>query len=550
MEINLYNFAYYLVLFVRNFLRISTLFVYIFFAFLGFDSTAFANECADGDYVVSAYYSPLPGQNRYATVTYVGDIKLNGGGVTTASGVKVAEAPGAFIAAPSCFSFGTILEFAGMGNYIVLDRGGAIKNNRLDLWLGYGDEGLDAALKWGKRTVNVRNLGKDADVDLAVKAEWRLPVNKSYLKTVTTNPFDLLDNLKLGDTGASVAVLQQLLFDLGYYKGEVDGYFGAATKKALLEMELEYGEVIQFGINPLGILGTSSIDDIQVLVVNARKRYLENLPENNMGKGAVGQDVLKLQQALRLLGYTVDFTSVFDDLTEQALIQYQLDNGLINASTDLAAGYFGQMTRNELIESIKQAFPESLDISQDSNSELNYRYLTEVEKFKNNLKLGITSQEVRRLQDVLKRMNFLRVEPTGYYGPVTQNAVLKMQLKYGLIANSNSAGAGEVGPATRRLLNNFQNSYLARLQMQIKSVDLDMGLFRSDLSIGNSNNDVFQLQKFLQEQGYFDGVLLTKYFGEVTQQALINFQRDNNIQTDRIGSLDSMTRDFINSRFK
>lgn len=506
-----------------------------------------ANDCMDGEYVVSAYYSPLPGQERYATGTYVGDIKLNGGGVTTASGVKVAEAPGAFIAAPSCFEFGTILEFDGMGNYIVLDRGGAIKNNRLDLWLGYGDAGLNAALSWGKRTVTVTNLGKDAQVDLAAKAEWILPPAKKYLTTLTSNPFDLLENLKLGDTGASVAVLQQLLSDLGYYNGEVDGYFGAETKSAILDMELDYGEVIQVGINPLGILGEKSVEEIQTLVVNTRKRYLETLPQNNMGKGATGEDVLRLQKALRLLGYTVDFTSVFDDLTQQALTEYQLDNGLIDTEDDLSAGYFGELTRVELEESIKSAFPDN--VVGASSEDVNYKFLTEVDKFKDNLKLGVSSNEVRRLQDVLSKMNYLRVEPTGYFGSVTENAVKKLQLRFGLIANVNEPGAGEVGPATRRFLNNFQNSYFSRLQVQTRVADFEGKLFEYELGLGDSGNDVFKLQKFLQEQGYFNGVLLTKYFGDVTQQALVSFQKDNDIDVESLGVLDAPTREYINSKF-
>jgi len=36
-------------------------------------------------FVATAYYSPLPGQSRYTTGTYAGDIRLNGSLIITAS---------------------------------------------------------------------------------------------------------------------------------------------------------------------------------------------------------------------------------------------------------------------------------------------------------------------------------------------------------------------------------------------------------------------------------------------------------------------------------
>ncbi|MBU0668223.1 hypothetical protein KJ951_03160, partial [Patescibacteria group bacterium] len=40
-------------------------------------------------YIISAYYSPLPGQLKYVTGSYQGDIRLNGGGVHGADGTPV-----------------------------------------------------------------------------------------------------------------------------------------------------------------------------------------------------------------------------------------------------------------------------------------------------------------------------------------------------------------------------------------------------------------------------------------------------------------------------
>jgi 3D (Asp-Asp-Asp) domain-containing protein len=59
---------------------------------------------------------------------------------------------GISVAADKTYPMGTSLEIEGMGTYIVHDRGGAIKGNRLDI---YFDNHTDA-LEFGVQTVNVR----------------------------------------------------------------------------------------------------------------------------------------------------------------------------------------------------------------------------------------------------------------------------------------------------------------------------------------------------------------------------------------------------------
>lgn len=55
------------------------------------------------------------------------------------------------VAAPSNYPFGTIMDIPGYGKAIVLDRGGAIKGNKLDLLVATRDE----AIQWGRRNVTV-----------------------------------------------------------------------------------------------------------------------------------------------------------------------------------------------------------------------------------------------------------------------------------------------------------------------------------------------------------------------------------------------------------
>lgn len=49
------------------------------------------------------------------------------------------------------------------------------------------------------------------------------------------------------------------------------------------------------------------------------------------------------------------------------------------------------------------------------------------------LKTGMRSNDVYTLQQDLNKLGFMTVEPTGYYGSITKEAVLKLQREYGLL---------------------------------------------------------------------------------------------------------------------
>lgn len=55
------------------------------------------------------------------------------------------------VAAPPGYKFGTVMHIPGYGKAVVLDRGGAIKGNKLDLLVATKQE----AINWGRRNVTV-----------------------------------------------------------------------------------------------------------------------------------------------------------------------------------------------------------------------------------------------------------------------------------------------------------------------------------------------------------------------------------------------------------
>ena len=73
--------------------------------------------------------------------------KTNG---ITASGTKATA--GRTIAAPKNYPFGTKIEIAGMGTYVVEDRGGAITGNKIDIYFDSHQE----ALQFGRRQLQIK----------------------------------------------------------------------------------------------------------------------------------------------------------------------------------------------------------------------------------------------------------------------------------------------------------------------------------------------------------------------------------------------------------
>src|SRR3989344_2752268 len=69
------------------------------------------------------------------------------------------------------------------------------------------------------------------------------------------------------------------------------------------------------------------------------------------------------------------------------------------------------------------------------------------------LRRGVAGNQVKELQ------KFLAVEQTGYFGPLTEQAVQKWQIKYGIVSGGSqeNTGFGVVGPKTRAKISEVCN---------------------------------------------------------------------------------------------
>jgi len=104
--------------------------------------------------ITTAYYKPLANQSRYATGSFRGDIRLNGSGKITSSGKK--PRAGITVSAdPRVLPMGTIICVPNFGVGVVEDTGGSIKGNKLDLFMGEGEEALKKSISWGRKKLTI-----------------------------------------------------------------------------------------------------------------------------------------------------------------------------------------------------------------------------------------------------------------------------------------------------------------------------------------------------------------------------------------------------------
>lgn len=121
-------------------------------------------------FIATAYYSPLPNQESYYRGSYEADKALNGQGITASDGTPVYVG---MIAAPRGYEFGTKINLQWLGVVSVHDRGGSINAgngyDRIDIWMGSGDEGLRRTIAWGRREIMGHIVARDTPVSLDIE---------------------------------------------------------------------------------------------------------------------------------------------------------------------------------------------------------------------------------------------------------------------------------------------------------------------------------------------------------------------------------------------
>ena len=267
--------------------------------------------------------------------------------------------------------------------------------------------------------------------------------------------------LRVGEQNPLVQDLQERLMSLGYMDNdEPTTYYGNATAEAIRHFQR------QNGMNQDGICGPDTWD----------KLFSNSAPYYKVMKDDDGEDVTRIQQRLYELGYLTDnsTTGHFGDSTEAAVRKMQEVNGL---TVDGAVG----------------------------KETINLLYSDEVKA--NFIALGEKSELVKKAQERLKELGYLRGEADGTFGQATQVAVREFQGRNDQVVD------GYLGPSTRAVLESPDAKPFG-------------------LRVGDSSESVRIAQQRLQHYGYLTSGQVTGYYGDATEAAVKLFQRTNGLVQD------------------
>ncbi|WP_332628502.1 peptidoglycan-binding protein [Halalkalibacter flavus] len=154
------------------------------------------------------------------------------------------------------------------------------------------------------------------------------------------------------------------------------------------------------------------------------------------------------------------------------------------------------------------------------------------------LRNGMNHSDVKELQNALKQkghFNFDRA--TGYYGTITEDAVRSFQRKHNLKVD------GIAGPQTLgRLLQEMGGQAPTKTPSTSTTQPTNSTLTNTGLlRFGSNGTQVEQLQQKLKEKGYYSHTI-TGQFGRITENAVRDFQRANNLVVDGIVGPQTLSR--------
>lgn len=285
---------------------------------------------------------------------------MNGEWVTTASWKGVFAG---LLAGPANYPFGTKIYFEWFGIWSIEDRWGAIVKawerwhsyDRIDIWMWYGDEGRERAVRWWKRTIKGKIVVPSSSITLK-HAESQL----GYIWNLRVAPDSEIESVKK---------LQEIFKKVDLYSGNIDGKY-ESIKNELIDYQLKNG-VIQskdeeaawyFWPKTIAVLREKYGYSTDILITEdialfskynhkyaseAYKLILEYgdlriSPESN------SESIMELQKLLtQLWEYTGSIDWKYESLKPQ-LVQLQLKLWIIDRADHWEAGYFGNKTRTAL----------------------------------------------------------------------------------------------------------------------------------------------------------------------------------------------------------
>ncbi len=370
---------------------------------VGFTRAFDVSECEERNFTVTAYYSPESGQIFYYKPSFQDEVILNGEWYVWASGKKVFNG---MLAGPATYPFWSVIYFPWLGVGEIADRGGAIvlsgergqSADRIDIWMGRGEEWLIRALTFGKKSMTWYFCNTSTSKVLWKNSLLReqVPVLKYF--------FDVgiwIQELKPGRKDIRVWTLQKYLVKLWYLnKKHRHGEYNSYTKKALCSYQVAKK-----------IVGSKHPD---CWTFGSKTRYTMKL-----------------------------------DVQKKWLLPSDLyAKGTFSALLELAQYYNGKPTKNTEVL-LDKGGNEGGFVAEAKSSDIFsfYRAYTKWQQ----------SSEIKILQTFLQIQWLYSWSIDGIYSKATTNAVYVFQKNYWLISDADAlALRGYFGPATRSKINELR----------------------------------------------------------------------------------------------
>ncbi len=313
--------------------------------------------------------------------------------------------------------------------------------------------------------------------------------------------------LQRGDNNSQVKNVQSCLRRLGHYNGPTNGNFGSMTEAAVRKFQRANG------ISDIGKVGPKTQAALQRRCGSSRANNVSASDcQRGLRSGCDGTAVRELQRNLRTLRvYNGPVTGRFRELTKNAVINFQRRNG-INP-----IGVVGPKTRRAISLALNPRRPNPPGNATAPGRFCDYR--TEIIRF------GCNGDWVRQLQQRLKTLNYFSGNPTGYFGEITRNAVVRFQ------QDNRLRTTGTVDSVTWGRIVNSQTVSNSTTPLP-----------PSIITIGTRGPQVTTLQQNLKQLGYFYGNP-TGFYDKSTQEAVVRFQQSYGLPMT--GNVDQRTSQTI-----
>ena len=328
-------------------------------------------------------------------------------------------------------------------------------------------------------------------------------------------------SLSLGNTGIAVQALQLRLKDLGYFNGDVSGLFDSDTEAAVKRFEQTYG-TMQTGVATaklqLKLFAASApaygTEEYDAAVIS---QYTVLRP------GTVGSSVYALQQRLKNLNYPIsELTGVFDDQTAECVRLFYAAYNL--ASSDVA----NVAMQRELYADTAKTYDPSIQVLVTLSPEEEAQQAAivvpedggEIDE-STAIALGNSGTRVSQIQQRLIALGYMPGgSDTGVFDQATQEGVNRFLAAVGRTPN---------GMLTLDMQEFLLSESAPAYGGQAATVEY------RNLNVGDSGEEVMNLQRRLVELGYANGTPNGEY-GQATISAVAFYQQCNGLEPDGLAT--------------